>query len=400
MEFLVIDMTPPLRASLVGRVQEAVRQAGIQQVSVTEADPLNLDGVEWNHVLGCFIGSGCGSVAKELLTKIQSARGECPIAIVLDSETYVSEAVRIHKLVGHTVLVETDLTQMATFVFDCERRSSGRQVGFKERQVIGFVQNQGGVGSSSLCLAVASSLAARGYSAVLVDFDEVSADLTEAAAVPVSNRGMVSEFVRTGIVSSERIRDALFRLPGRDQRVAIIPQPLLFQEGFHLKASVLDGAPAASEYVQHLFQTLLGDFDFVLLDCSRSWGVATFAALPWCSKIFLVVNDDRRAVKRSLEAVARLRDESGDADEFNMSKWALILNRFSGDAQHLKQIENLAVELDLSGLQSAIFPINISKSANLPKHGGESFFETADPKMKKQIEMLSLSLASKARMAQ
>lgn len=400
MEFVVIDVTPAQRAALLGRVQEAIRLAGLSQVTVSEVDPLSLDAISWDGVLGCFVGSGTGAVVKEILAKINSARSECPIALVLDSETYLTEAVKIHKLVGHTVVAETDLIQISNWILDAERKSSGRQLGNKQRRVIAVTQMKGGVGASTVVSSLAALFASQEKSVAIVDLDEVTCNLTEWSMVPQSNRTVVSELVRGAAQFSECLRDALYRPEAYKGGVAVFPQPSMFQEGLHVKAPVLNGAPQGSDFIQHLFPLLIGEFDIVLVDCSKSWGIATLATLGWCEKIVLLIDEEPLSLQSTFQSLARLRDESGDVDEFNFTKWSLVLNKFTGKKTSMKEILAWASEADLFTSDSKIFALGFSNQATKASGPGESLYERADSKLKKEFVTLADFLAGTAKEVQ
>ena len=324
MQIVVVDTTPQLRASLLGRVQEAARQAGMQRVAIVEVDPLNLDDVKWSATIGIFLGVGCGAMIKELLGKLQSAGCEAPLAIVLDAETYAGEAVAIHKILGRVVVSETDLTQMATFIVDCERVASGRPLGIRTRCILGIAQCKGGVGTTSITAAMGTCIARAGYTVAMVDLDDVAAHLTEWGRVGTTQRMLVSELLKAGEFTTERLRDLVTPIDGFDGRLVVVGQPYSYSEAFHLKSYVLEGAPTASVFVNSLLSLLSTEYEVVLIDLGRSWGIATFAALPWCEKVALVMDDDGLSIRRSIDTLSRFKQESGDPEEFNLAKWSVI----------------------------------------------------------------------------
>ena len=392
MQILVVDTTPQLRATLLGRVQEAARQAGMQRLAVVEVDPLNLDDVNWGATICIFLGVGCGSLIKELLSKLQSAGNEAPLAIVLDADTYASEAVSIHKILGRVVVSETDLTQMATFIVDCEREASGRPLGVRARHIIGFSQLKGGVGTTTMTAALGTCLARRGYTVALVDLDDVSGHLSEWGRVAAAQRMLVSELLRSGEVTTDRLRDLVTPVDGFDGRLVVVGQPYSYSESFHLKASVLEGAPAASVYINSLLSLLSTEYEVVLIDLGRSWGISTFTALPWCERVMLMIDDDGMSVRRTIDTLVRFKQESGDPEEFNLVKWGVVVNRWSGKRLALRDVEDALNGAEIFPRKPLVFTVADSDIARQWGAPGESLYDVAPKHIVRQIDTLASAL--------
>jgi MinD-like ATPase involved in chromosome partitioning or flagellar assembly len=392
MQLVIIDTSPPARAALLGRVQEASRQAGLQRIAVIEVDPLNLDDVNWSATIGCFVGSGCGTMLKDLLSRLQGAHTICPMAIVLDVETYASEAVAIHKILGREVIAETDLTQMANFIVDCERAASGRPSGVRSRHIIGVTQLKGGVGATSLTAALGVCWSTKGKTVALLDFDDVSPQLTEWACVPQAQRTLTGELLRTGEVTIDRLRDFVHPIEGFGGRLVAVGQPLQYSEAFHFRAYVMEGAPSASEFVSSMLSLLSSEYDIVLIDLGRSWGVSTFAALPWCEKVVFVMDDDGISVRRSLDSLARLKQESGDPDEFNLNKWVITLNKVTGQRLSDRDI-GLAVEhTELFPKNPPIVTIPYTERGRQWGATGTSMYTLSESRVKASFDRLAETL--------
>jgi cellulose biosynthesis protein BcsQ len=392
MQVLIIDTTPQLRASLLGRVQEAGRQAGMQRLGVVEVDPLNLDELSWASTVGVFVGVGSGSMIKELLGKIQGAAVDVPVAIVLDPDTYASEAVAIHKVLGREVVCETDLTQMANFIVDCERHASGRPLGVRARHVVGVVHLKGGVGASTIAAGLGSCIAKAGYTTAIMDLDDVTPTITEWARVSPSQRSLVGELLRVGEVTTDRLRDLVAPVEGYGGRLVVVGTPQNYADAFHLKASVLDGAPAASSFVNSTLSLLSSEYEIVLIDMGRSWGVATFSALPWCERVVLVMDDDGLAVRRSLDGLVRLKQESGDPDEFALTKWSIVLNKWSGKRLSEGDIRAAVASTEVFPEAAPVFMVGFSERGRQWGAPSESIYDLASVAVKRQIEALAKAL--------
>jgi cellulose biosynthesis protein BcsQ len=397
MQLVVIDTSPPLRAALLGRVQEASRQAGLQRIGVIDVDPLNLDGVNWSATIGCFVGSGCGTMIKDLLTKLQGAHSVCPVAIVLDLETYATDAVAIHKILGREVVAETDLTQMANFIVDCERDASGRPSGVRARHVIGVTQLKGGVGTTSLTAALGVCWSMAGKTVALLDFDDVSPQLTEWACIPHAQRALTGELLRTGEVTVDRLRDFVHPIEGFDGRLVAIGQPLQYSEAFHFRAYVMEGAPSASEFVSSVLSLLSSEYDIVLIDLGRSWGVSTFAALPWCEKVLFVMDDDGISVRRSLDSLTRLKQESGDPEEFNLNKWVVALNKVTGQRLSERDIGVAMEQTELFPKSTPVVTIPYTEKGRQWGATGTSMYTLCEARVRSSFERLAETLVPDSR---
>jgi cellulose biosynthesis protein BcsQ len=389
MQILVIDVSPVLRATLLGRVQEAARQAGLQRIPVLEVDANNLDSVNWELTVGCFIGSGCGALLKELMERFEGPQRDCPFAFVLDADTYSAEAVAIHKLLHREVIPDTDLIQMANFIVDCEQKASGRASGIRSRHIIGVTQLKGGVGGTSLTAALGVCWARQGKTVALLDLDDVSPQLTEWAKVPEYQRTLTGELLKTGEVTIDKLRDFVYPVEGFDGRLVAIGQPVQYAEAFHFRAYVLDGAPSASEFISRVLSLLSNEYDVVLVDIGRSWGVSTFAALPWCEHVVFVVDDDGLSVRRSLDALARLKQESGDPEEFNMSRWVVALNKVTGGRLSNTDLSQAIANLELFPRQSSLFQIPYTDRGRLWGVDGDTLYDRSEQGVRRAIEALA-----------
>jgi cellulose biosynthesis protein BcsQ len=389
MQLLVVDISPALRATLLGRVQEAARQAGLQRLTVLEIDPASFDSVNWDATIGCFIGSGCAELIKEILDKFRALPQESPFAFVLDADTYASEAVAIHKFLDRVVIPDTDLTQMANFIVDCERKASGRISGMRSRHIVGVTQLKGGVGCTTLTAALGVCWAQHGKTVALLDLDDVSPQLTEWARVPEHQRTLTGELLKTGEVSIDKLRDFVSPVEGFDGRLVAIGQPNQYGEAFHFRAYVLDGAPSSAEFVSSVLSLLSNEYDIVLVDIGRSWGVAAFAALPWCERVLFVVDDDGLSVRRSLDALARLKRESGDPEEFNLNRWVVALNKVTGRRLSVSDLSGAVDELEIFPRQAPLFSIPYSEAGRTWGGKLDTLYDRGSSGVRSAVERLA-----------
>jgi cellulose biosynthesis protein BcsQ len=333
---------------------------------------------------------------RELLTKLQVSRSDCPLAIVLDPETYSSQAVAIHKIIGRIVICETDLAQMATFIVDCERQASGRSRGARARHIIGVAQLKGGVGATTLVASLGACYARNGLTVAMVDLDDVGAQLTEWGRVAVPQKLLIGQLLRSGEVTTDKLRDFVSPVEGFDGRFVTIGTPSSYSESFHLKSYILDGAPSSSDYMDSLLGLLSTEYDVVLIDLGRSWGVSTFASLPWCQRVVFVLDDDGLSVRRSLDTLCRLKTESGDAEEFNLSRWTTVLNRMSGERLSSRDVVEALDSIELFPKNPLVLPIGLSKRGRMWGEPGVSLYDLAEPVVRRQVEALASALIPEA----
>jgi cellulose biosynthesis protein BcsQ len=319
------------------------------------------------------------------------------VALVLDLETYASDAVAIHKILGREVIAETDLTQMANFIVDCERDASGRPSGVRTRHIIGVTQLKGGVGGTSLTAALGVCWSMAGKTVALLDFDDVSPQLTEWAGIPHAQRILTGELLRSGEVTIDRLRDFVHPIEGFDGQLVAIEQPLQYSEAFHFRAYVMEGAPSASEFVTSVLSLLSTEYDVVLIDLGRSWGVSTFAALPWCEKVLFVMDDDGITVRRSLDSLSRLKQESGDPEEFNLNKWVVALNKVTGRRLSESDIAVAIEQAELLPKSTPIVTIPYTERGRQWGASGTSMYTLSEARVRAAFDNLAEILAPQSR---
>ena len=391
MELLVHDPNPATRAALIGRVQEAVRQAEIRRAEIVEFDPDRIEDFDASLVAGIFIGPGCFDQLGEHVEQMRLDFPTAILGVVLENEIYATSAVTLRKTLGTHVMPLGDLAQIAGFIIDCESQGLVSSPG-AGRGVIGFAQTKGGVGTTSLAAAFASCWARHGLMVAAVDLDDVNPQLTEWARVGIAQRTVATEFLRQGEVPPSRINELLHPVESFDGRLVVVGQPERYNESFHFKADVIEGAPSSSEYIYSLLTTLKSEFDVVVVDFSRSWGISTFAALPHCLRVMLVTDDDGMSVRRTLDAVQRMTRESDDPDEFDLARWSLVLNAYTGRLVAPRDIASEIREMDLFPEESTLYTVPFSESGRQWGAPGQTLYDLGEDKLKYSIRKIAYSL--------
>ncbi len=392
MRILIVDPDANSRDVLYGRVEEALRQVGLRRVEILsgEVGALTVDyGPE--PISGIFLGPGCYAGAEQIAQICKGSFPTVPVALVLDNEVYTADAVELRRAMSARLMALADIAQMAGFILDCESQSSAGP-GKKNRGIIAVAQLKGGVGTSSLAAALASCWARHHLSVALLDFDDINPQITDWGRVGTSQRKAVSDFLRAGEVPKHRINECLNPVEGYDGRLVVVPQPERYQESFHFKADVIEGAPSSALYVQSLLQGLREEFDVIVIDLGRSWGIASFATLAHCQQVLLVTDDDGMSVRRTLDNLQRLADESGDSEEFDLQRWNLVLNAHSGRLLSAKDLSVEIQELDLFPESSVLYTVPFSERGRQWGAPGTSLYDLAEPHIKDGIKKIAFNL--------
>lgn len=258
--------------------------------------------------------------------------------------------------------------------------------------VVGVCQLKGGVGATTMAAAMASCWARHGLRVALVDVDDLNPQLTEWANASSACRKVASECLRRGSVPADRLKELLFPIEGYDGKLVIAPQPNNYNESFHFKANVIAGAASSSDYMYSLLALLSAQFDVVVIDLARSWGIATFSTLPLCQHVLLVCDDDPVTVERSLECLQRLKKESEDPGEFDFSRWSLLLNGYTG---RLISPQELDKEIKNAGFlpnDAHLYVIPFSERGRRWGPAGRTFYDCAEPAVQERLREITSAL--------
>ena len=138
-----------------------------------------------------------------------------------------------------------------------------------------FLNQKGGVGKTTTCVNLGSSLCAMGYKVLLVDFDS-QGNLT--GAVSGDGRKATMYDVITGSILAE---DAVQETPF--QNLYLIPSSL---DLAGLNVELVD-EEERNFFLRNKIASLDSLFDFIFVDCPPSLGVITMNALAWAESIII-----------------------------------------------------------------------------------------------------------------
>lgn len=158
-----------------------------------------------------------------------------------------------------------------SFLFDCivyymARMGSNRII---------LLNQKGGVGKTTICVNLGSSLCAMGYKVLLVDFDS-QGNLT--GAVSGDSRRPTMYQVMTGAVSAE---DAIQETPF--QNLYLIPGSIDLA-GLSIELADEDDR---NYYLKKVLEGVDSQFDYVFVDCPPALGVLTMNAMAWADYIII-----------------------------------------------------------------------------------------------------------------
>lgn len=392
MHIVVIDTNPELRSTLLGRTREAIRQVGVKRIEPLELAVSDLETFQWSIAIGVIIGPGVDGALPDVIEQVKALCPAADICAVLPKQQYLAESVSLRKRFEISVVTEGDLAQLAGFILDCESQGDTGGSGFKNRGVVGVLHFKGGVGATSIAAACASCLSKNGLTTAILDFDDVNPEITQWARVGTAHREATGALLREGEVPQHRLNQLLYPIENGTKQLFAIGQPESYSQAFHFKSNVIDDAPPSSRFVNSLIESLKTEFDAIVIDLGRSWGLSTFAALPLCKTVLMVVDDDPKSFKRSLEVLRRIRSESDDPEEFDFSKWSLVLNAVTGYMVTPKMCKAEMKEVDLFSLNMDLHAIPYSAKGRSWGAPGQTLFELGESSVKTAIQTLSKSV--------
>lgn len=391
MRVLVLDNDPESRGLLFSRLEEALRQAEIRRAELVEGNFESLGRLiaqEPPHI--AFLGPGCYQQLEDSLARFRAVFPRVPVALVLGNEIYAAEAVELRRILSVRIMPVADIAQMAQFILDCDGPSATGV--HRSRGVISVMQLKGGVGASTIAAALAACWARNDMSVALVDFDDLNPHLTSWANVPTPMRKATAAMLKSGDVPRYRTRELVHQHPSYGGQLGVVGQPESYSDAFHMKADVIEGAASSAVYVNSVLSALKDEFDVVVVDAGRSWGVGTFSLLPESERVVMIVDNDPLSLDRTLANFMRLYRESDDAAEFDLAKWSFVLNRFASTGVQLKDVVDAVENLELFPETVDLFPVPYVASAAHWSATDSTLFELADESAQGILRDLAYSL--------
>ncbi len=392
MRILVLDREADARTALLKRVQSAFVQAGLKRAELLEG---GLSTLGANAAKGTpeitFLGPGYYQDLEDSIARVRSVYPDTALAVVLDNDIYAAEAVELRRSISVRIMPLADVAQMAQFILDATsaRRKKSDSTA---KGVVAVTHLKGGTGASTLANALAACWGSHEKSVVILDLDDLNPQLTDWARVPRATRDATANFLTLGEIPSSRIGELIHSIEGIAYPCSIVGQPQHYGESFHMKADVITGAPSSADFIDALIPQLQNLFDVVVIDTGNSWGISTFATLPYCERVLLVTDEDSNSVQRSLDVLLRLYAESDDPAEFDLGKWSLVLNSFTAQNLSLEDAAMLIAEKELFPDSLSLYTVPPSPQGSAWVYSKESFFELSEAEVQESVRELAFSL--------
>jgi len=205
----------------------------------------------------------------------------------------------------------------------------------------------------------------------------------------VGTRKAVADLLYKGTVPAYRVKEIVSPLKEYDGKLFIMGQPETYAQCFHFRADVLEDAPSSAEFIQSLIPALQEEFDVVLVDGGRSWGVAVLSLLPLSRQVLLVTDDREASVRQTLESFSRFCRESDDPAEFDLTKWGMVLNAHTGRRLSPKDVKRMLSEVDLFFDTVGLYVVPHSQAGESWWTDGKSLYEIAEEPVRMVIEDLA-----------
>lgn len=389
---LIYERSPEGRAMLRGRLLEAARQADIGEIALREFTRAEIDSIDWDDVFCCVLGPDINAETDEIVDRLRVAYPLGSVALTLSAEEYAHRAVALRRSLAVQVFAVHDVAQLTGFLLNAATEPTLTAPEPLRDSVIGVCQLKGGVGASTIAAALGGCWVRHGLSVALVDLDDVNPHLTQWARATPRQRTMSSHCLRHGEVEPTRLNELVAPVFGFDGRFVVVPQPELYNDSFHFKANVIDDAPAATEFITSSLAALGREFNVVVFDLGRSWGIATLAALRRCSHVVLIVDDDFISLERSLANLTRLRSESGDLREFDLQRWSVILNGNTGRNLTTSEAAATIARAKLFPPDANLYAVPFSAAAQRWSQGGSTFYEMTDQRTRDILRKIACNL--------
>jgi cellulose biosynthesis protein BcsQ len=388
----IYGRSPEARATIRGRLTEAARQAELGEVSFQEFALADVDRIDWEKAFSCILGPELNTDTELVIDKLRAAYPLGAVALLLNPDEYATRAVALRRTLAVHVCSTADLAHLSGFLLSAAAEPTLTARTPYREATIGVCQLKGGVGATTLSAALSACWARHGLGVALVDLDDVNPHLTAWAQATPHQRAFAAHCLRRGEIDRSRVEELLAPIEGFDGKFVVVPQPEPYHEAFHTKADLIEDAPSASAFINAIGAVLGSELDIVTYDLGRSWGIGTFAALKRCSHVVLVVDDDAISLDRTLANLSRLRAHSDDPNEFNFSRWSVVLNGYTGRNVSADEAAAAIARTGLFPTDANLYTLPYSKEAERWSEGRRSLYETADQRTRDVVRRIACNV--------
>ncbi len=327
----------------------------------------------------------------ELDNQIRQIFADVPgahIGVVLEKTDYQGQAVEIERRHKVSAISASDYQQLIKFFIEINRNISESDSGGLNRGVVAMLQFKGGVGGTTLTSSLGSCWVEHGLSTVMIDLDDVTPALSSWAKIEGSHREASALALRRGAVPASLLTEMVAPVEGYEGKLCCVGLPELYYEAFHIKSNAIEEAPPASVFVNSLISSLKKEFDSIIIDLGRSWGVSTFAALQAADRIILTVDDDGITIQNTFQALQRMLISCEGNDELQLEKWSIVLNAYTGMLETPNSLHDYVRRLDVLPLNLKFFTVPYSKRGRIWS-GRRTLYDLAEKPVREAIEELA-----------
>lgn len=229
----------------------------------------------------------------------------------------------------------------------------------RNKRIIGFANNKGGVGKTTTTINVAIKLASLGFKVLVIDNDP-QANTTSFFTKP---RNITFEKTLLDVVEhDEDVKNIIINI---DDNLDLIPSRLDTEELTHLfEAKSSRGIGASKFRIESFYRNLLKDidYDYILWDMNPSWSLSTQYALLSCDEVILIANLEdfsTEGIDSSKKVIAKAVNEFGAHFDPTVK---ILLNKIDG---RLKTSFSIASDIQNLGLE--VYDSTIRTDSEFPR---------------------------------
>ena len=290
-------------------IEKQILASGAARVAavISDSDQL-LGALKSEKPDGLFVD--LGHAPHVTLDLLESLPVGLPMTFVSGSHTDSSLILRaMHLGVKHFFPDAPSGAELTSAIFDLVRATNPDSA-TSEGRVVAVMGTKGGVGATVLACQLAASLQEIGGRAVLVDLNYPLGDV--ALHFDVEPTYTLADLAR-----AEKELDATYIrtiLKGHESGVQILAAPAMMEDAESIR----------SIHVERVLPILRSEFDWVIVDVSRSWNEASIQALTMADQILLVTLFDVTTLNH-----ARQHKKLLEGLELDESRARTVGNRYS-----------------------------------------------------------------------
>jgi pilus assembly protein CpaE len=276
-------------------IEKQISASGAARVAAVISDPDQLLGaLKSEKPGGLFVD--LGHAPHVVLDLLESLPTSLPLTIVAGPHTESALILRaMHLGAKHFFPPEPSVEELRSVIVELVRVANP-DLATSEGRVVAVMGTKGGVGATVMACQLAASLQELGSRVALVDLNYPLGDV--ALHFDVNPTYTLADLAR-----AEEELDATYLrtiLKGHESGVQILAAPALMEDAESIRGL----------HVERVLPILRADFDWVIVDVSRSWNEASVQALTLADQILLVTLFDvptlnhARQHKKLLEGLA------------------------------------------------------------------------------------------------